>query len=162
MTHFSIGGRAGNVIGSWKTLLSILAGLGVLLAALFASGVLGSLSAGSHSATAAKIDGWAKEIAAANGDPNPISVTWVESNRQAANAEIGAEVGASAATVPVFVLDIHGRFLVNHSVPPHVTIPSTTFLWVVIDRETGRTTDFGTSDNPVNLSALGRSETDSL
>jgi len=145
---------------------SALAVMALVVGALLAWGF--GAFASSRSATAALIDGWATKIAAANGDPNPISVTWVRSNREAANAEIGAEVGASAAAMPVYVLQIHGVFRVNHSEPPPrpgerpQSAQPTTYLWVVANRETGRITDFGTTDSPANLSALGAAETDSL
>lgn len=154
--------------GFWKAFLAIVVMVGVALSALFASGAMASSSHGARTMTAVAIDRLAVKIAAADGDLNPLSVTWVRSNREAANAEIGAEVGPATVTVPVYVIQIHGVFRVNHSEPPPPPgekpgpAKPTTYLWIVIDRKTGRTTDFGTSDRPANLGALGTTETDSL
>ena len=98
-----------------------------------------------HSATGEMIDKLALDVASEDGDAQPNSVTWVQSNREAANADIGAQVGNTAALVPVYVLDIHGRSVVIIAFQM-VKLRPTTHTWIVINQQTGGATDLAAQE----------------
>ncbi|MGO8859184.1 MAG: hypothetical protein ACLQRH_00215 [Acidimicrobiales bacterium] len=135
---------------------------GVAAAAIILVPSLGGTVQPPKSPTTVRIDQFAVNVAARNGDATPISVTWVATNREAANAIIGAGVGSGASSVLVYAMDIRGRFYVDGPGPPGSAAPSGTYLYVVARRSTLAVTDLGTSDAPDRLSSLGKVETDSL
>jgi hypothetical protein len=109
---------------------------------------------------AAAIDQFAFDAAAADGDPHVVSVTWVASNREAANIVISGSIGGS--TLPVYAIQVPGHFTLNVSVPKGAREPSGRFLTLVVTRSTFLTTDFGVQNNPADLAKLGKPQTDSL
>ena len=113
--------------------------------------------------TAAEIDQFAATLATKGEDSSPTAVTWVATNRGAANlVMMGADVGSAANDVPVYALQIFGSFTLKFASTPFGVPPSGTVLQLVVSRSTFRVLDYGVLNNAPSMVSLGTPETDSL
>lgn len=93
-------------------------------------------------------------MAAVEGEAHPAGVQLVRSTRQAANAAAsGATVDSDQA---VYVLILHGHFTgYTAKVPPGQPLPQGSALVLVVDATTNRVTDYGITNHPPSIHALG-------
>lgn len=130
----------------------------------------GNTAPSSQSLTSQAIDQFSVDLAAADKNPTPGSVTWVATNEQAAEAVIeGIPASNSIPTggPPVYVLAITGGNFTDvgaHSAPGR-TVPSGTVLLAIVEQSDwtvfGGGVDVSGSAAP-NLWSLGTPETDPL
>ena len=148
----------------WKALLAflLLAGALTVVLVLTSSGQAPK-AFGGQSALSSEVDQFAVNASLRYGDTSPSSVSWVTTNRQAANSLLGAELPDTASGVPVYLLEVKGQFTdFNAKVPRGAKAPTGTILTLVIRQSDGEVVDSGVQDQSNDLSTLGTAQTNSL
>ena len=122
------------------------------------AGVVGGLHPGLDDAIAQ----YAVDAAASNGNPDPATVSWVVTNRNAANSLLlSATVGS---TDPVYAMEITGgrRFVLSGPVQHGSRPRPAPVLVLVVQRSDFFATDLGVLPRLISLKPLGRVHTESL
>jgi hypothetical protein len=161
-------------------LAAFVAGVAILVSALVVYGVSPAAKStpshpGAESALAQKIDRFAEQSAAKNGDPRITEVLWVATTANAA-ARIqgdGMQGKRIQGTAPVYLVEIPGSFTVNDlsaracsvaacPVRACESIHTGSVELLVIDRSTFNVREFGLQNSLDDLSKLGAVHVDRL
>jgi hypothetical protein len=128
---------------------------GAIAAAVVAVCMLLAGAAGSAAASPrARVDAVVQQLAAANGDTSPWSITYVRTTRAVALHLMG-EMSSGNPVEPVYVAVARGRFngaAASH--PAGAPAPHGTTLVVVLDAQTYQVTDWGLGNTVPDLSRL--------
>lgn len=123
------------------------------------SGSSGSSTSSDFTFSNADITAFALKTAAADNDPQPQSIEWVLTNRDAAErlSNDGNPVNKGVASTTVYLVQMEGSFKHSSATPPgDFKQPTGTFVTLVVDARTGELYDYGLSGKSIELGVLGR------
>jgi len=102
----------------------------------------------------------AMKAAIANEDPDPTSVQWVQTTRDAANQLVtpGTNVG-TAGSDTVYVIQMVGKFTAQYAHPPNGVFPTGTVVAITVDPVSGIGIGYRLSNTKIDLATLGTVQT---